>query len=167
VVTQSGPASPIGDTGYIVSNAFSDTQTITVLTQGYGEYQYSLDGGPWQNSNVFTDVTLGLHEVEIRDVSAGAFSCGSITLSGIQTIGYPHFFSPNGDGDHENWNVIGLHNHTVFIFDRYGKLVKEISSDGKGWDGSYNGHPLPATDYWFTIDLKSGTIIKGHFSLLR
>ncbi|WP_035642428.1 choice-of-anchor L domain-containing protein, partial [Flavobacterium rivuli] len=52
-VTMSGPASLIGD-GYVVSNAFSDSQTITVLVEGYGDYQYSMYvDGPWQNSNVF------------------------------------------------------------------------------------------------------------------
>ncbi|WP_026991198.1 T9SS type B sorting domain-containing protein [Flavobacterium subsaxonicum] len=165
-VIQSGTAVKIGE-GYVVSNAFSDSQTITVLVEGYGQYQYSLDGGPWQNSNVFTNVSLGVHEVVVRDVQSGQFSCDSLTISNVSTIGYPHFFSPNGDTEHETWNVIGLKDHTIFIFDRYGKLVKQISSDGKGWDGSYNGKPLPATDYWFTLALKEGRIIKGHFSLLR
>ncbi|TRW21509.1 T9SS type B sorting domain-containing protein, partial [Flavobacterium zepuense] len=165
VVLESGPASPIGQ-GYVVSNAFSDNQTITVLVEGYGEYQYSLDGGPWQNSNVFTNVSLGAHSVVVRDFS-GAYSCGELTLNSITTIGYPHFFSPNGDSEHETWNVIGLTDHIVFIYDRYGKLIKQISSDGKGWDGTYNGRNLPASDYWFSIQLKNGDVIKGHFSLLR
>jgi valyl-tRNA synthetase len=31
--------------------------------------------------------------------------------------------------------------------------VKQISPlDSGGWNGTLNGQPLPATDYWFTVD---------------
>ena len=49
----------------------------------------------------------------------------------------------------------------------YGKLITQVNSKGNGWDGNYNGQPIPADDYWFTIDLKNGEIVKGHFSLKR
>nr|WP_291128526.1 T9SS type B sorting domain-containing protein [Flavobacterium sp. UBA7682] len=56
------------------------------------------------------------------------------------------------------------------MFDRYGKLLKQISSAGDGWDGTYNGQPLPSTDYWFTVDYpEQGGMkqFKAHFSLKR
>ena len=37
----------------------------------------------------------------------------------------------------------------VYIFDRFGKLLKELDPLSKGWDGTYLGKPMPATDYWF------------------
>jgi gliding motility-associated-like protein len=58
----------------------------------------------------------------------------------------------------------------VYIFDRYGKLLKQIISRAKGWDGTYNGQPLPATDYWFTVDYVEQNVpkqFKAHFSLKR
>jgi gliding motility-associated-like protein len=61
-------------------------------------------------------------------------------------------------------------NSRIYIFDRYGKLLKEISPDGVGWDGNYTGHPMPATDYWFTVEYtKQGVVkkFKSHFSLKR
>ena len=41
----------------------------------------------------------------------------------------------------------------IYIFDRFGKLLKQISpSLGPGWDGNYNGNPLPSSDYWFLVE---------------
>ncbi|WP_206733896.1 hypothetical protein, partial [Flavobacterium stagni] len=53
-VIQSGQAAvATGTIGYVVTNAFSDLQTITVNVTGYGSYVFSLDDGPRQISNVF------------------------------------------------------------------------------------------------------------------
>ncbi|MES2410890.1 MAG: T9SS type B sorting domain-containing protein, partial [Bacteroidota bacterium] len=79
----------------------------------------------------------------------------------------------NGDGIHDTWNIVGLGdqpNAKIYIFDRYGKLMKQISSTGQGWDGIYNGHLLPSDDYWFTVDFTEGATVKqfkAHFSLKR
>ncbi|AWH85374.1 hypothetical protein HYN59_09725 [Flavobacterium album] len=172
-VLRSGPASPIG-IGYVVSNAFSDEQIITVLAQGYGEYQYQLDNGPWQNSNVFTNVYAGPHEIHVRDISTDD-PCDefNMLLEDVSVIDYPNFFTPNGDGYHDYWNIIGMKNFEdvkIYIFDRYGKLMKQISPAGDGWDGTYNGYPVLADDYWFTVTYREGDVtkeFKAHFALKR
>jgi len=173
-VIRSGPASPINK-GYYVTNAFTDNQTITIRVQGYGVYEYKLDiSGLWQNSNIFTNVTPGTHIVYIRD--ANKDGCGEISLTGINIIDYPNFFTPNNDTFRDTWNIIGLDQEDakIYIFDRYGKLLKQISAVGEGWDGTFNGHDLPASDYWFTVTYKEfdgvttvTKVFKAHFSLLR
>ncbi|MFL9846070.1 adhesin, partial [Flavobacterium sp. ST-119] len=106
-VLQSGPAVAIGD-GIVVSNAFSDNQTVTVLVEGYGEYQYSLyPEGPWQNSNVFNHLAAGLHTIYVRDVATDN-PCDMLVLEGVSIIDYPNYFTPNGDGYHDYWNITGL-----------------------------------------------------------
>jgi gliding motility-associated-like protein len=55
----------------------------------------------------------------------------------------------------------------IYIFDRFGKLLAQIDPNGEGWDGRFNGFQMPSTDYWFSIELKDGTVKKGHFSLVR
>jgi len=184
----SGPASPIG-TGYVISNAFGDNQTITVLAQGFGEYQYSIapedpDGtsiptGPWQNSNVFTNVPQGYFTIYVRDVNTMELNpCSMLEIHGVSVIDYPKFFTPNGDGINDYWNIVGLITHPearIFIFDRYGKLVKQLSPLSRtdmeqGWDGTFNGNPLPADDYWFRVEfLENGNerTFKAHFTLKR
>jgi gliding motility-associated-like protein len=55
----------------------------------------------------------------------------------------------------------------VFIYDRYGKLITQISPLQGGWNGKYNGYNMPASDYWFHATLQDGRVFKGHFSLVR
>ena len=174
-VLQSGQAViPVGTDGYTVSNAFSDSQIITVLIDGYGTYEYSLDDGPRQASTVFENVTLGTHVIHVWDTEGGvAYSCDELVIDNVQIIDYPHYFTPNGDGIHDTWNIVGLAGQPgarIYIFDRYGKLLKQISSTGAGWDGTFNGHLMPSDDYWFTVDYienASAKQFKAHFAMKR
>jgi gliding motility-associated-like protein len=154
----------------IVSNYFEDDQIITVIAQGQGNYAYQLDYGPLQDSNVFTDVAAGLHTITVVDKNG----CGpSMSDPNILVINYPKFFTPNNDGYHDTWNIVGLKDQLdakIFIFDRYGKLIVQINPSLDGWDGTYNGQELPSTDYWFTVDYHENDVprqFKAHFSLKR
>ena len=56
----------------------------------------------------------------------------------------------------------------ALIFDRYGKLLKEIGAAGIGWDGTFNGQPpLPSDDYWYIVTFETGKVLQGHFALKR
>ena len=113
----------------------------------------------------------GEHSVRVRD--GNTESCGDAAIAVIRVIDYPPYFTPNGDGIHDTWNIIGLEQEPsakIYIFDRYGKLLKQISPQGAGWDGTYNGQPLPSTDYWFTVfypEAGATKEFKAHFSLKR
>ena len=169
-VTASSPAvvNPI-----VTTEFFAEEAIIEVGVEGLGNYEYSMDNGPWQLDNTFIDVSAGFHEIRVRDLNG----CG-ISSARVLVIDYPRFFTPNGDGYNDTWHVEGIETRplaTIYIFDRYGKLLKQLSPLGEGWDGTYNGELLPATDYWFkiTLDVTFGndeTNIKtytGHFSLKR
>jgi len=83
---------------------------------------------------------------------------------------FPKFFTPNGDGYNDTWKIkfsdieAGL---TVKIFDRYGKLIKNLITNTDSWDGTFNGTNLPANDYWFVVTRANGQEYKGHFTLKR
>ena len=90
----------------------------------------------------------------------------------VWVIGYKKFFTPNSDGYTDTWNVIGITKDyqarsKIYIFDRFGKLLKELDPLTPGWDGTFNGKPMPQTDYWFKVILEDGRMFKGHFSLIR
>jgi gliding motility-associated-like protein len=147
----------------------TDNNTITVNVTGTGNYEYSLNeaSGYYQDSNVFTNVPSGIHEVFINDKNG----CGQISKV-IAVVGVPKFFTPNGDGYNDYWSVKGVNatfypNSIIYIFDRYGKLLKQLQPSTEGWDGTYTGSPLPSDDYWYTIKLEDGREAKGHFSLKR
>lgn len=148
----------------------SQNNTITVIVSGDGIYEYALDdsNGPYQESNIFEDVLPGFHTIYVRDIKN---NCG-ITEEIVSVIGFPKFFTPNGDAYNERWKISGASeqfqpNSKVRIFDRFGRLVSVITPLGPGWDGTYNGQNLPADDYWFEATLQDGRIFKNHFSLIR
>jgi gliding motility-associated-like protein len=147
----------------------SNNNTITVLVSGEGDYEYTLNDidGPYQDANVFEDVLPGLYTVFVRDKN----DCG-ISEELVSVIGFPKFFTPNGDGVNEFWQVRGISrqfqpNTSILIFDRYGKLLAELNPLGGGWDGTYNGAPMPSSDYWFKVQLEDGRTFTSHFSLVR
>lgn len=144
---------------------------IEVLTGigalGIGDYEFSLDGGPYQDNPIFEDVPPGIHQISVRDKNG----CGTKSID-ASVIGYPLYFTPNGNGKDDNWQVLGVNavfqsQSLIYIFDRHGRLLAQIATDGPGWDGTYNGTAMPADDYWFRVKLEDGRTFTGHFSLMR
>ncbi|MDB2606403.1 T9SS type B sorting domain-containing protein [Zobellia sp.] len=145
---------------------FSNSSTVTIEVRGDSDYEYSLDGETYQNEPRFDNVEAGFYTVFVRDKNG----CGT-SQKDISVIGFPKFFTPNGDGANDTWQITGsstnFDNQAITIYDRYGKLIKQISSNSIGWDGTMNGQPLPSSDYWFRLTLTNGKEYKGHFSLKR
>jgi len=145
-----------------------DTNTVTVNTTGPGDYEYSMDylNGVWQDSNFFTNVPGGIHQVVVNDKNG----CGLVSKE-ITVLSIPKFFTPNNDGFNDFWTVKGMEsypNSDLKIFDRYGKFIKELTPGSTGWDGTFNGQELPSSDYWFVLKLDLTSPEKrGHFSLKR
>ncbi|MEL1241982.1 T9SS type B sorting domain-containing protein [Flavobacterium flavipallidum] len=167
------PSNTLVDFTWTVSQAFEENQKITITaTNAGGDYLYQLDDGPYQSSNVFEYVSSGSHSVTVMD-QTGCSMPNSITKSGIIVINYPKYFTPNNDGYNDFWNISELSSQPyayIRIFDRYGKFLKQISPNGAGWNGTYNGHNLPSDDYWFVIHYLENNVVKefkSHFSLKR
>ena len=56
----------------------------------------------------------------------------------------------------------------IYVYDRYGKLLKNIQPDGQGWDGTFNNGQVPSDDYWYVLKLDATQAeIRGHFTLKR
>lgn len=154
------------------SDAFENSSyiSITVLGAGSGNYEYQIDDSLFQDSSVFNTISPGEHTISVRDKNG---HCNPATINAVIII-YPKYFTPNGDGHHETWNITHLIYSNpevpICIYDRYGKLIKEITPSTEGWNGMYNGEPLPSSDYWFTVNYsEKGTakIFKAHFTLKR
>ena len=165
VITSSPPLTYSAE----VTDAFASEHAITATADGIGDYVFQLDDNPFQESGLFLDVEPGNHLITIKDING----CGSVTIS-VGVIDYPQFMTPNQDGYHDTWNIIGIANGDptakIYIFDRYGKLLKQLSTLSEGWDGSYNGSPMPSSDYWFRVEYTENDTKKeftGHFTLKR
>jgi len=172
-------------TAELISDAFASDHVIEVTASSQGiindisVYEFSINDGPWEEGtavgNVFSytftnGIVLGENTIRIRDLNG----CGEEAYT-ITVLDYPLYFTPNGDGFNETWNIAGIANQPsakIYIFDRFGKLLKQISPIGQGWDGTYNGENMPNNDYWFVAEYNEPRTgqrkeFKAHFSLKR
>lgn len=146
-----------------------ENNTVTIDFSGEGDYEFSLDSenGPFQDSNTFENVPSGIQTIYIRDING----CGVIAEE-FPVIGFPKFFTPNGDANNDFWTIDGfnqefLASSRVQIFSRHGKLLTELSAENPFWDGRYNGNNMPADDYWFSVTFTDGRSFTKHFALVR
>lgn len=157
----------------IITDAQLQNNSITIITSGEGDYEYAIENEegvttPFQANNVFTNLRPGSYQLFIRDVKN---NCGTIETQ-ASIIGFPLYFTPNGDGKHDTWHFYGANralnsNAIVSIYNRYGKLITQLKPNGPGWDGTLDGIPLPQNDYWFSVTLDDGREFKNHFTLKR
>ena len=153
----------------------SENNIVTILNPaslGSGNYQFSLESKdgeilfPFQDSPVFNNVRAGIYTLFVFDEI-----CDTVEID-VYVVGYTKFFTPNGDGTNDYWKIQGLNdmqaNSKIHIYDRYGKLIKQLDPFSQGWDGTINGTRLPTNDYWFRVLLgEDGRIFTGHFTLKR
>ncbi len=161
--------SPIPNISTVTISDWTDTNNVLTVvmepTTIPGNYEYSLDNVNFQSSPVFNGLTPGQYTVYVRD----EFGCGDDSLE-TYLLTYPKFFTPNGDSFNEYWRIhlASLEpDMLVYIYDRFGKLIYGFDALSKGWDGTFNGKKLPATDYWFVVKRQNGQELKGHFSMIR
>ncbi|TSE10735.1 T9SS type B sorting domain-containing protein [Aquimarina algiphila] len=165
-------ASSIATIQSIDINDARDNNTVTVNAVGLGNYEYAIEIegvlSNYQDDPTFTNVPPGFHTIYVRDKNG----CVPEITQDISVVGFPKYFTPNGDGFHETWNVEGIStevmsNSLIFIFNRHGKLLKQLRAGSSGWDGIYNGQIMPSSQYWFRVELDDGRILTGSFSLIR
>lgn len=142
--------------------------TVNVSPDSIGDYEFALNpDGPYQDNNVFENLLPGIYDMYVRDKNG----CG-VSQKSFGVLGIMDFFTPNGDNVNDVWKFKGVFNNKevlakVYIFDRYGKLLKTLRGLNKFWDGTLNGKPMPSQDYWYKIELESGRILSGNFTLKR
>jgi gliding motility-associated-like protein len=144
-----------------------DENSITiVLEQPENYYEFSIDGVLFVDFNQFSRIPSGQYTAFVREKNG----CNLVQQDfSIFTIS--KYFTPNNDGFNDVWEIDEMKNFpnsSVAIFNRYGKLLKQLNYKNLGWNGTFNGVPLPAEDYWYVLKLEdSKPEIKGHFSLKR
>jgi gliding motility-associated-like protein len=99
----------------------------------------------------------------------GCTATDEITVT--MEIGIPNFFTPNGDGINDTWEIPYLESvpqARVFIYDRFGRLVASYLYGNGGWDGTCNGQAVRGDTYWYVIEMGSGSKpLKGSVTVRR
>lgn len=153
----------------IIVNVNDNPNTVSIEVSSSGLFVYAIDNpnGPFQQDSIFYDVPPGIHTVYVKNQKGCA-----VMAKQFSVLGFPQYFTPNGDGYHDTWEVQGITNAffanaRIYIFDRFGKIIAERNVINLSWDGTYNGNKLPSSDYWYLVSLENGETFRGHFSLIR
>ena len=148
----------------IIENISSNHRDIEVTTVNEGDFEYSLNGFTYQQRPVFENLLGGNYTIFVRSDSA----CDPVTVPFVHIV-IPRFFTPNGDGINDNFEPEGIQPFDTFsirIFDRTSKLLFQSSNFDFSWNGTFNGRPLPESDYWYRIQVGENQFT-GHFTLKR
>ncbi|WP_297792415.1 T9SS type B sorting domain-containing protein [uncultured Eudoraea sp.] len=151
-----------------------DGKRIQVEVSGLGDYEYALDeiDGPYQDMPIFNRVSEGTHIIYVRDKN-GCGIAQRLVERELTVDDFPKFFTPNGDGINDFWQYIAPRERNeiqltyIQVFDRYGNFLTQIMPNSKGWDGTFNGQPLPSSSYWFRAKDNLNNEVQGFFALKR
>jgi gliding motility-associated-like protein len=98
----------------------------------------------------------------------------TIAQDPCEPVVFPNTFTPNGDGlndlfePNQNSNPIA---YKLVIYNRLGVRLFESESIYHGWDGNYNGRPVPVGVYYrlcnYTMGDGKTAVQKGYVTLLR
>lgn len=140
--------------------------SVEILATGIGDYVYALNDGDYQDLPIFN-----IKETDNIIYAKDLNGCGIVSLK-FKTIIFPDFFTPNNDGYNDIWSPKGTAQQidaieSIYIYDRYGKILYVINEDRSSWNGDRNGHPMPSNDYWYRVEFKDGSVYSDHFTLKR
>ncbi|NHM08382.1 hypothetical protein G4D82_14250, partial [Flavobacterium sp. CYK-4] len=94
------PSLPPAQVVASVTSYFEYDQMVTLQVSPPGNYLYQLDNGLFQENPFFTNLPSGYHTVTVKD----RFGCGTASTT-FRVVNFPRFFTPNGDGYNDTWNI--------------------------------------------------------------
>lgn len=152
---------------YTISYLFnSESITSDFTTNSSGELSImGLNPGVYENIAIIGNPNNSCYQ----NIDRVELSCDN---NNLQCFKVKNFFTPNNDGANDFWHLETINdcNYTVYIYDRYGKLLSVLTPNNPNWDGRYNGLQMPSNDYWYRINYTFGDknlSLSSHFSLKR
>jgi gliding motility-associated-like protein len=91
----------------------------------------------------------------------------------LKVYDLPKSFTPNGDGDHDVYEIPNINNYpnsVVTVYNKWGELIfKSTPGYTHPWDGRRDGNECKAGNYYIEIELNENgyTPICGAVKLLR
>lgn len=133
----------------------------------------------WSTGDTTASVLVrheGTYWVKVRN--GDCVSADSITVTKGCYIDIPNAFTPGAGSDIDGYflprqllskSVVSF---DMKIFDRWGQLIYETNkTQGRGWDGNYNGHPMPFGVYVYLIRVSFANGVtenyQGNITLIR
>lgn len=141
------------------------TPSWTPLTELIDEDTYS-------PSSTVDDVTV--YTLTVTNGNCTATDQMTVLLK--SPINIPTGFTPNNDNNNDTWVIEFLdqyQDNQVIVYDRSGQVVYKTVGYNNGvtsWDGTYKEKPVPASTYFYFIDLRNGktnSVFRGPVTVIR
>ena len=146
------------------------TSPVTCWQTADGTVTAAVTGGQYPIQYVWSDplaqvsaTAIGLAEDTYSLVVTDDIGCTLGFLATVEPTEDCLFvadaLTPNGDGINDTWVVGGLEffpGSEVTVYNRWGQLMFRSIQARAWWDGTMNGSPLPAADYYYVITVESG-----------
>ncbi len=130
-----------------------------------------------QNSNSISVNKAGYYWVQASSVFGACKTSDSIWIKRDCYMNIPNSFSPNGDGLNDYFIPrellsSGIVSLTMTLYNRWGEnIFSTATTDGRGWDGKWNGIEQPVGVYVYIINAQFRNGLKkeftGNVSLMR
>ena len=156
------------------SNVTINEDSITVtMTDNTITYEYDIDSEGFQSSSMFTNISNGVHTLNVRDNNGCIAKSLLFEISvDLGELVIPNGFSPNNDGKNDWFNIQGLYdnyqNHKLKIYNRYGTLIFEGNNNNK-WYGIANkgllktNSVLPIGTYFYVLNLNDSNTSENEY----
>ena len=157
------------------------------------EWHFRKDGATqdmlvrYEESTQYTFTESGKFKVTLKtrltDTGVELDSCSLTVTISESRLEMPNAFSPNDDQKNDIYGAKGVSNPNSmahyksiiefhgYIFNRWGQKLFEWTDVSKGWDGTYNGHPVKEGVYYVLVKAKGADgreyNIKKDVNLLR
>jgi gliding motility-associated-like protein len=146
----------------------------TVYTWSTGESGTSIKSVVVESHDVKKDIKYWV-SAESNGCSASDTLVVLACRPGPEAMFIPNTFTPNGDGENDEWNISALKDYpncSVEVFDRWGR---KVFASSKGYTTPWNGrdakgHYLPMETYYYVIHLNDGKTadpILGTITIIR
>jgi len=177
VVVTNAPTAAFSYTPPLVNVLGPEVQFID-QSHGAGQWQWNFGDGQ-VSSQQHPTVNYGEDGIFLVElVVMNAEGCtdtarGYYEVAPLFTLYVPNAFTPNGNRKNEVFYAYGegITRFRMRIFDRWGMELFESKQLTTGWDGTYNGQPVPMGVYVWQIEASSdfgdGIERAGHVTVLR
>jgi len=155
----------------------SDGEITVMALGGNAPYTYLWSADPSLNASTITGLSRGDYVLTITDANACQTSLTLSVTEFVPKIFMPTAFTPNDDGDNDVFAAVSGCTPTTFsmtMYNRWGNVIFYSEDISKGWDGTFEGQPVPVGLYTYGLAYSisvNGNLVqetfKGEIRLIR
>lgn len=131
----------------------SDGTAFVEAKGGTPDYQFFWSNDPATDQQEGMNFSRGVYTVRIVDANGCETSLDVEVIERFPKIFIPTAFSPNGDGENDEFKPVTDCNlaYSIQIFNKWGSTTFATSDITEGWDGTLDNQPVPDGKYSYII----------------